>query len=181
MKTMFAAAASLLLAGAAQAAEVQGPWIEARAGWDNLGSNNGLLYGAAAGFDLSVSDAGFLGIQAGIAGSTVEECPVANACAGTGRDIEVLGRIGGVIADKTALYGLIGVANSRFTASVANLEFGENFTGFRAGAGVERRIGSKTYGKLEYRFTAYGTRDIAGEPVEGGDRHQVSVSFGIRF
>ena len=181
MKTkLIALAAALTMAGAAQAADVQGPWIEARAGWDKFDGNSGLIYGAAAGYDFAVSDKIFLGLQAGIAGSTVEECEF-GVCANAGRDIEVLARLGGNVAEKTALYVLAGYANSRFGGSFEGIEVGTNLSGFRAGAGVQQAFGSKTYGKLEYRFTSYGNGEIEGETVEGGDRHQVSVSFGIRF
>lgn len=181
MKTkMIAALAAIATAGAVQAAEVQGPWLEARAGWDKVDSSNGLLYGAAVGYDFAVSDKIFLGLQAGLAGSTTEECEL-GICANTGRDIEVLARLGGNVAEKSALYALAGYANSRIGASFEGLELGTNFDGIRLGAGIQQSFGSKTYGKLEYRFTSYGDSDIQGETVEGGDRHQVSVSFGIRF
>lgn len=181
MKTkMMLAAAVLFSSGAVMAAEVQGPWIEARAGWDDVGGSSGLLYGGAVGYDFAASDKIFVGLQAGIAGSTAKECEF-GVCATAGRDIEVLGRLGGHVAEKTALYALAGYANSRFGADVEGFDLGTNLSGFRAGAGVEQSFGGKTYGKLEYRFTTYGNGDIEGETVEGGNRHQVSVSFGIRF
>jgi outer membrane immunogenic protein len=172
--------ASLAMAGTAQAADVQGPWVEARAGWDKFDGSSGLIYGAAAGYDFGVSDKIFLGLQAGIAGSTVEEC-FEGVCANAGRDIEVLARLGGNVGSKTALYALAGYANSRFGGSFEGLSLGTNLNGLRLGAGVQQGFGGNTYGKLEYRFTSYGDGALAGETVEGGDRHQVSVSFGIRF
>jgi outer membrane immunogenic protein len=177
---LIAFTAALFAAGTAQAAEVQGPWIEARAGWDSLDGTSGLLYGGAIGYDFAVSDKIFLGLQAGLAGSTAEECEF-GVCANVGRDIEVLARLGGSVGSKTSLYALAGYANSRFGGSFEGLELGTNLSGFRAGAGVEQAFGGNTYGKLEYRFTAYGDGDLAGEPIEGGNRHQLSASFGIRF
>lgn len=181
MLRIVAAAAAVMIAGAAQAAGVQGPWIEARAGWDKFDDgSSGLVYGAAAGYDFAVSDRIFLGLQAGVAGSTVREC-MDGACANAGRDIEVLARAGGNVGPKTALYALAGYANSRFGASFESLNFGTNLDGLRVGAGVQQSFGGNTYGKLEYRFTSYGDGEIEGETVEGGGRHQVSVSFGLRF
>lgn len=178
--TLVALATALTMSGAAQAAEMQGPWIEARAGWDSTDGSSGLLYGATAGYDFAVSDKIFLGLQAGIADSTIEECE-AGICAGAGRDIEVLARLGGKVAEKTAIYALAGYANSRFGGEFAGFDLNTNLDGFRVGAGVEQHFGSKTFGKLEYRYTGYSDGDIAGETIEGGDRHQVSVSFGLRF
>jgi outer membrane immunogenic protein len=168
------------MAGAAQAAEVQGPWIEARAGWDKLDGSSGLIYGGAVGYDFAASDTIFVGVQAGLAGSTTEECEF-GVCANAGRDIEVLARLGGNVAEKTALYALAGYANSRFGANFEGLEFGTNLSGFRLGAGVQQSFGGNTYGKLEYRFTRYGDGEIEGETIEGGNRNQLTVSFGIRF
>lgn len=167
---MFAMAAALLTAGAANAADVQGPWIEARIGWDRSSPNSGFLYGAGVGYDFGVSESAFLGLQAGIAGSSMKEC-IGVICATTGRDIELLARGGGAVAENTLLYAMAGYANSRIAVPVVG--FGQNLSGFRAGVGVEQQFGGKAYGKLEYRYTTYENG--------GGSRNQVSVSVGVRF
>jgi outer membrane immunogenic protein len=183
---MIAALAAASITTAANAAEVQGPWIEARAGWDHLpgdgevGSVNGLLYGVAAGYDFKIGGSGFLGLQAGISGSTGEFC-INGACAGAGRDIEILARAGVSVAERTAVYALAGYANSRATANFEGFEVGTNSDGLRLGLGVEQGFGKNLYSKLEYRFTTYADDQIEGEEVDGGNRHQVSVSFGVRF
>lgn len=174
---MFLAAAVLFSAGAVQAAEVQGPWIEARAGWDRSSPNSGIAYGAAAGYDFGVGEKTFLGLQAGLAGSSMKEC-IGNICATAGRDIEVLARGGGAVAKSTLLYAMAGYANSRIAVPAVGV--GVNLSGFRAGAGVEQQLGSgdskgkaQTYAKLEYRFTTYEN--------DGGSRHQLTASLGVRF
>lgn len=173
MKTkMIALVAALGFAGAAQAAEIQGPWVEARAGWDRSAPNSGLLYGAAIGYDFGVADKTFLGLQAGISGSTMEECAF-GVCAKTGRDLELLARLGGAVAEKTVIHAMAGYANSRVSASGAGIVVAQNLNGFRAGVGVEQQFGGKAYGKLEYRYTTYESG--------GGSRHQISASLGVRF
>jgi outer membrane immunogenic protein len=187
MKTkLIAVAVAALIAPAANAAEVQGPWIEARAGWDHVpgdeefGSINGLLYGAAVGYDFKIGGSGFLGLQAGISGSTGEVC-FEGVCAGAGRDIEILARAGVSVAERTSIHALAGYANSRAAASFAGFDIGANSGGLRLGAGVEQGFGKNLYSKLEYRFTTYADDEIEGIEVDGGNRHQVSVSFGVRF
>ena len=183
---MIAALAAASLAASANAAEVQGPWIEARAGWDHVpgdeefGSVNGLLYGAAVGYDFKIGGSGFLGLQAGISGSTGEVC-FEGVCAGAGRDIEILARAGVSVAERTSIHALAGYANSRAAASFAGFDIGANSDGLRLGAGVEQGFGKNLYSKLEYRFTTYADDEIEGIEVDGGNRHQVSVSFGVRF
>ena len=187
MKTkLIAVAVAALIAPAANAAEVQGPWIEARAGWDHVpgdefvGSVNGLLYGAAVGYDFKIGGSGFLGLQAGISGSTGEVC-FEGACVGAGRDIEILARAGVSVAERTSIHALAGYANSRAAASFAGFDIGANSDGLRLGAGVEQGFGKNLYSKLEYRYTSYASQTIEGEEFDGGDRHQVTVSFGVRF
>jgi outer membrane immunogenic protein len=183
MKYLVIAAA--LAATGAQAQNFQGPWVEARAGWDHVSeagtSESGFLYGAAAGYDFAFASKAFIGLQAGIAGSTMEYCDF-GVCTKAGRDIEVLARAGVAVADRTALYALGGYTNGRINFSTAGLSGGVNADGFRLGAGVEQQFGSKTYTKLEYRYSNYGDATLAGFNLgDAGDRHQVSASFGIRF
>jgi outer membrane immunogenic protein len=183
-------ATALVASTTAQAQSVQGPWVEARAGWDHSSSDgesaSGLLYGAAVGYDFAVGGKGFIGAQAGISGSTLDACAddgIDEICAKAGRDIEVLARGGFMVAERTALYALAGYANGRVSAEVVGFErIGTNFGGYRLGAGVEQQFGSGTYAKLEYRFTDYGNASLVGINIgDAGNRHQVSGSFGIRF
>lgn len=181
MKYLVIAAAALAATGA-QAQNFQGPWVEARAGWDHVSqggtSESGFLYGAAAGYDFTVGSKAFVGLQTGVAGATTKDCS-GPGCTKAGRDIEVLVRAGVAVADRTALYALGGYTNGR--ASIEGFG-GFNLDGFRLGAGVEQQFGSKTYTKLEYRYSNYGDATFAGVNLgDAGDRHQVSASFGIRF
>jgi outer membrane immunogenic protein len=178
----FLIAAVALAATGAQAQTFQGPWVEARAGWDHVSdagtSESGFLYGAAAGYDFAVGGKAFVGLQTGIAGATTKDCS-GPGCTKAGRDIEVLARAGVAVADRTALYALGGYTNGR--ASIEGFG-GFNVDGFRLGAGVEQQFGSKTYTKLEYRYSNYGDVTFAGINLgDFGNRHQVSASFGIRF
>lgn len=181
MKYLVIAAAALAATGA-QAQNFQGPWVEARAGWDHIKgagySESGFLYGASVGYDHAIGSKAFFGLQAGVTGSTTKDCS-GPGCTKAGRDIEVLARAGVAVADRTALYALGGFTNGRASVNGAG---GLNIDGFRLGAGVEQQFGSKTYTKLEYRFTDYSDVNFGG--VNFGDigkRHQVSASFGIRF
>ena len=181
MKYLLIAAAALA-ATSAQAQNFKGPWVEGRAGWDHVRgegrSNSGFLYGMAAGYDHALGNNVFFGLQTGIAGATTKEC-FDGDCVKAGRDIEILARAGVAVAPSTAVYALGGYTNGR--VSVTDLG-SINFDGLRLGAGVEQQFGSKTYTKLEYRYTDYSNVRFFGEDLgDVGKRHQVSASFGIRF
>lgn len=187
MRVVFGFALALMasVSAQAQAQTVQGPWIEARGGWDHVAedgeSESGLLYGAAAGYDVAIGGKGFIGAQAGIAGSTLEVCDL-GACSSAGRDIEVLARGGFMVADRTALYALAGYTNGRLNFDVPGLSGGLDVDGFRLGGGIQQQFGGNFYSKLEYRYTNYGNATLLGVDLgDAGDRHQLSASFGIRF
>lgn len=188
MKFWIAVAAAALSATAASAANAEGtngPWLEARAGWDRYSlegeSTDGALYGAAFGYDIAVGNKVFVGVQAGMVGSTARECEL-GLCVGSGRDIELLARAGVAVAQRTSVYALAGYADGRINATENDARIGAVTTGgLRLGAGVEQGFGGKTYSKLEYRYTDYGDIAAFGEEVNAGNRHQLSVSFGVRF
>ncbi len=185
MKIAYIAALAVISASAANAQTVNGPWAEARGGWDNSSgdgeSSSGFLYGAAAGYDIGVGSKGFIGVQAGITGSTLNECDL-GVCVSAGRDIEILARAGFAVAQQTSLYGLAGYSNGRVNFDSGALQGGVNIDGLRIGAGVEQQWGGRTFTKLEYRYTDYGSATVLGIDLgDAGNRHQVSASFGLRF
>ncbi|MEI6485201.1 MAG: outer membrane beta-barrel protein [Sphingomonadales bacterium] len=177
------AVAAMALSTSAQAAKTS-LWAEARTGVDSAGEagdrNTGLLYGVAAGFDEKVTDQGFFGLAAGIAGSTIEDCS-AGFCGKAGRDLEVLFRAGAYAGARTKVVLFGGYANGRYQARIANVTYGFNDDGWRIGTGVERTISGNIYGKIEYRYTDYGKAKVNGTVIQAGDRHQGSISVGIRF
>jgi outer membrane immunogenic protein len=146
-----------------------GARVDAVAGWDNVGSDgeseSGFLYGGSFGYDLQRGKAVF-GVEGEVTGSTTEDCS-AGACVTAGRDLYAGARVGVVAAPSTLIYAKGGYTNAR--AEIGG--FGENFDGFRIGAGVEQSFG-KFYGKIEYRYSNYEL-DL--------ERHQVVAGLGVRF
>jgi outer membrane immunogenic protein len=167
------AATALVLAATAAPASAQdvaapftGPRVEALAGWDHVGADgegeSGFAYGGALGYDAQVGSA-VVGAEAEVIGSTVEDSGVS-----AGRDLYVGARVGFVAGGTTLIYGKGGYTNAR-------VEFGnvgENYDGYRFGAGVERNFG-RFYGKVEYRYSRYDDIEL--------NRDQVVAGIGIRF
>lgn len=203
MRTYLTAAAMLLSATAASAANFTGPWVEARGGWDSVqlkasangasisGSKSGFVYGGAAGFDIAVGAKAIAGVQIGGYGTSTKVCGEIygndQACLKAGRDFEVLARLGFKAGADTLIYGLAGYANGKISATY--VDYG-NITnsgtasatgsGLRVGAGVEQSYG-KAYAKLEYRYTSYTKSDIGFGADIGFNRHQVLAGVGYRF
>jgi outer membrane immunogenic protein len=204
MKSYFIAAAALVSASSASAADFTGPWVEARGGWDSvqlaISANNtsitesqsGVVYGGAAGFDVAVGKTVVVGLQGGIYGTTAKVCSAVygndEACLSAGRDLEALARIGFRAGDNTLVYGLAGYANGRISASYVDFDditnsgaVSDTGDGIRIGAGVEQTYSDGLYAKVEYRYTSYTKSDIGFGVDVGFNRHQVLVGAGYRF
>lgn len=150
----------------AQDGSFTGPRAEVVAGWDHVGGlgdgESGFAYGGAIGYDKQLGKV-VIGADAEITGSTTEETGVS-----AGRDLYAGARLGVVAPGSILVYGKGGYTNAR----VSFAGTGENYDGYRLGAGVERNFG-KFYGKIEYRYSRYEEVDL--------NRDQVVAGIGYRF
>lgn len=174
------------------------------------GHEDGVFYGAAAGYDIPAGVL-FFGVEAEIAGSTTgSEETVSNLdvegyildgtlSVDSGMEYYLGGRIGSMIGDRTAIYFKGGWAMSSIDIDAdgtvdgtpESLNADIDVDGFRFGAGVEQSFGKNTFAKLEYRYTNFagGEVEVLGESVNVDeafdfidlDRHQVALGLGIRF
>ena len=111
-----------------------------------------------------------------------------------GRDIYVGARAGFKATPSTLVYAKGGYTNARYgflgTDGTVEDEQHIDVDGWRVGAGVEQKLGSNAFAKLEYRYSNYSDGEVDFEP-EGIpdtepfdvdiDRHQVVASVGWRF
>jgi outer membrane immunogenic protein len=191
-----------------------GPWVAGVAGYDRneAGSSQddgvnadldqnaeGLVYGAAVGYDADFGTM-VVGAEAELTDSTADSeytNPYTNFGLGTvdaGRDIYVGARVGYKVTPNTLLYGKGGYTNARFnyvgTDGTTNYDQNIDTDGWRVGAGVEQKIGSNAFAKVEYRYSNYsrGEIDFEANGVADSDRfdidtdrHQVMAGVGWRF
>lgn len=167
---------------------------------DNDQSIDGLVYGAAAGYDFNAGGV-VLGVEAELTDSTAdtefddgdfEGFGLGNV--ETGRDIFLGARVGTTMGDSTLLYAKGGYTNARY--NIKGSFDGEDYNssidtdGYRVGAGIEQVIGTNAYAKLEYRYSNYSEAELDFEDgdtpdVDLGDidtdRHQVMAGVGWRF
>lgn len=141
MKIYFAAAAAaLLVAAPAQAAEFAGPYVGLGLNLDNV-QGSGDLEGAGfngvggtvfAGYDLPVSSGVFVGAEANIDLYTADLDDVIEADWGWG----ISGRLGTTVNDSTAIYARVGYARARLKSDIDSA-WGD---GVRYGAGIETSV-----------------------------------------
>lgn len=198
-KLMLASVAAVLVAAPAYAqesSEVGGLRVEARIGLDrpvvsavgDSAGKSGLSYGAEAGYDVDMN--GFtVGAYVGIDGSTAKDCVVAagvaDACIKAGRNFTAGARIGTML-EPGLFYVKGGYSNGRatlayrdFVTPANSFSLSDNLDGFHVGVGYERSFSGNVYGKLEYVYTNYNTKNFgAGTDLQ---RHQAVVGVGMRF
>ena len=172
-----AAAAVLPAAANAQA------YVQVETGLDvvdvNPGSDEGVLYGVAAGYEFPLGSNVFAAVEAGIADSTTKDCARDGAerlCVKTGRDLSATLRLGTNLSENSKLYALGGYTNARvkatYTDGTDSWSDGANLDGFRLGAGYQHNFGQNLFGKIEYRYSNYEA---------GVERHQGVVAVGAKF
>lgn len=197
------------------AASFEGPRIEALVGYDRHRSGSevdiddtrdlkqtidGVTYGAGIGYDFAAGDQFVIGAEAEITESSASwdnnnsQPNVFNlGRVNAGRDIYVGGRLGYAVSPETLIYAKAGYTNARYslqgTDGTTNLRQRLDTDGYRVGAGVEQKLGTNAFVKLEYRYSNYseGEFDFNGDVPDSSrfdldtDRHQVMTGVGYRF
>lgn len=215
---LLAAGSALAIAVPAQAQEdhsFTGPWVAGVGGYDKnqAGSSTdndaddtddqsaeGVVWGGAVGYDVDLGTM-VVGGEAELTESTADTNSLdgdpENFGLGSveaGRDIYVGARAGFKATPSTLVYAKAGYTNARYgflgTDGTVEDEQHIDVDGWRVGAGVEQKIGSNAFAKLEYRYSNYSNAEVDFEP-EGIpdtdpvnvdlDRHQVMASVGWRF
>jgi outer membrane immunogenic protein len=209
-----AAGAAVSAPAAAQDSSFSGPWVAGVAGYDinKAGSSQddglnadvdksveGLMYGAAVGYDVDLGTM-VIGAEAELTDSKADTDYDNNfntfglGALDAGRDIYVGARAGFKATPSTLVYGKAGYTNARFNyvGGDGTTDYSRNLDtdGWRLGAGIEQKFGAMTFGKIEYRYSNYKKGEIDFEATGiadsdrfdiDTDRHQVVASVGIRF
>lgn len=163
-------------------------------------SINGVVFGGGIGYDAAVGDRLTIGAE-GEATISSAKWDNNNGVPNTfnlgrvkaGRDLYAGARLGFAISPDTLIYVKGGYTAARFnlegrgggTVSTQRLDV----DGWRAGAGVEQRMGSHGFGRIEYRYSKYGKGeyDYNGTTPDSSrfsldtDRHQIMAAVGVRF
>ena len=215
---LLAAGSAVALAVPAQAQEdrgFSGPWVAGVGGYDknqagdttdddvnedNDQSAEGVVWGGAVGYDIDLGTM-VVGGEAELTESTADTRSLDGdpetfglGSVEAGRDIYVGARAGFKATPNTLVYAKAGYTNARygFLGTDGEVEDQQRIDtdGWRVGAGVEQKIGTNAFAKLEYRYSNYSNAEVDFEP-EGIpdtdpfdvdlDRHQLMASVGWRF
>jgi outer membrane immunogenic protein len=163
-------------------------------------SIDGVEYGGAVGYDIPLGTNMIVGAEAEITDSSAsrdynnDEPTVFNlGRVDAGRQYYFGGRLGYAMSPSTLVYVKGGYSNARFnlqgTDGTTNLRQRLDTDGWRAGAGVEQKVGSNAFVKVEYKYTNLGEAefDFNGQTPDSSrfnidtDRHSVMAGVGIRF
>lgn len=179
----------------------QGARAEIHGGFDRLAHSSffspsdstfepveGGVYGFGIGYDVKIYSRVFAGVEANVDYSRGSHCQVNplilapgifESCLSPERDLSAHVRLGTNLGTgQTRLYGLIGYTNldlvglARMNRGPAMALRTDNRDGVRIGAGMEHNLTDRFYGKIEYRYSDYGS-DI--------NRNQAIVGVGIQF
>lgn len=137
----------------------------------NLSGGDGFA-SARVGVDTTIGDGAFIGLALGAGESGVKDC-LGLACAYGGRELSAEARLGGMNKTGWKFYGIVGYSNLNLTVKSGALNFGSSAEGgITGGAGIEAPLGSKSFTRLEFRYTDYG-----------GGSHVTSVmpTIGFKF
>jgi outer membrane immunogenic protein len=93
-------------------------------------------------------------------------------------------RLGYAVTDRVLVYGTGGAAAQRLRVSDAAGDDRNTQLGYTVGAGVDAKITEQVFGRLEYRYTDYGSDTYntgsGAREVDSND-HRVQVGLGVKF
>ncbi len=105
-------------------------------------------------------------------------------------DGSLRGRAGVTVTEDILLYGTAGLAAERQRVSVGDSagEIARDTNvalGYTVGAGVDARLTDQVFGRLEYRYTDYGSETFdfpgVGSTEIDSNNHRVTVGLGVKF
>ena len=181
-KYLVAAAAVFCVPGAALAGEFDGPRAEARIGWetptvsedgDVFKIESDVSYGGEVGFDLAVGKSVVVGPYATYEFSNVGICDGGD-CLNEDSNLGIGGRLGVALGKTALLYGKLGYAKIKFTATSGTFTGSESEGGIGGALGLNLNFGKHAYGLIEVNYSDYGK-------FEGINLQRRHVAAGIGF
>jgi outer membrane immunogenic protein len=132
-------------------------------------------YGAEAGFDLRLGHNVVAGPYAVYEFSSVDLCDGTD-CLSEDGNLGVGARVGVVVSPRVLVYGKIGYARIRFTASSAGVSGSESDDGVQGAIGLNLNFSRHVYGMAEINYADYG--QFNGINLQ---RRHVAAGIGVRF
>jgi len=157
---------------------------EARLGWEtptisDSGNvykiDSAVSYGGEVGFDVKLGRSVVAGPYAAYEFSSVKLCDGA-ACLREDGNLGVGGRIGVAVSPRVLIYGKLGYARIRFTATSGGATGSDSAEGVQGAIGLNLNLSRNVYGLVEVNYADYG--NFAGFGLQ---RRHVAAGIGMRF
>lgn len=132
-------------------------------------------YGGEAGFDVRLGRNVVAGPYAAYEFSSVDLCDGAD-CLSEDGNLGAGLRVGFVVSPRVLVYGKLGYARIRFTASSGGLSGSDSDEGVQGAIGVNVNFGRHVYGLAEINYADYGR--FEGINLQ---RRHVAAGVGVRF
>jgi outer membrane immunogenic protein len=154
---------------------------EAVAGSNTIGTD-GFLLGGFAGYNYQVGNM-VAGAEADI-GYSWEEGENAGLTSESGVDGSLRARLGYVVSPNILLYATAGGAAKDLELSGGGFSDNNTMLGWTAGAGADMMVTERVFGRVEYRYTDFGSDTFAtslgGADVDDKD-HRITFGLGMKF
>ena len=184
----FAAIACVPGVAAAQGTDTiphfNGVRAEARIGWETptvsesgnvYKIDSAVSYGGEVGFDVRLGQKFVAGPYAVYEFSSVKVCDGAD-CLREDGNLGLGGRIGVAVSPRVLIYGKLGYARIRFTASSGGVTGSDSADGVQGAIGLNLNFGRNFYGLAEINYADYGR--FEGINLQ---RRHVAAGIGVRF
>jgi outer membrane immunogenic protein len=136
-----------------------------------LGYNHDMGNGIVAGVE---GDVGYSGVEGDNAGTKVEG----------GVDGSLRARLGYTVTPDMLAYVTAGGAAKRMSVEEGGVKDSQSQLGWTAGAGADVNFTEKLFGRIEYRYTDYGSETFqtgSGSSEVDASDHRVQLGLGIHF
>jgi outer membrane immunogenic protein len=157
---------------------------EARLGWETptvsedgnvFKIDSAVSYGGEVGFDARLGQKVVAGPYAVYEFSSVKLCDGADCIRESG-NLGVGGRIGVAVSPRVLIYGKLGYARIRFTASSGGATGSASADGVQGAIGLDLNFSRNVYGLVEINYADYGR--FEGINLQ---RRHVATGIGVRF
>lgn len=98
-------------------------------------------------------------------------------------DGSVRARVGAAVTDDVLVYGTAGGAAERLRVSDGAVTDTNTMLGYTVGAGVDAKLTDQVFGRVEYRYTDYGSKTFGLTTPTSIDssNHRATVGIGFKF
>jgi outer membrane immunogenic protein len=165
-------------------AHFNGVRAEARLGWETptvsesgqvFKIDSAVSYGGEIGFDARLGNKVVAGPYAAYEFSSVKVCSGTD-CLREDGNLGVGGRIGVAVSPRVLIYGKLGYARIRFTATSGGATGSDSAEGVQGAIGLNLNFNRNFYGLVEINYADYGR--FAGFNLQ---RRHVATGIGVRF